>query len=119
MRQRNNNDRPAWRRAVIGACIAVAMTAPRAAGQGGIAYFFNSEKNEVSRIDLATGAVSGVTQGLGLPTSLALDNAETRVYVVEAQTGELSSVDLATGAISVVCDGLDATSVSGSPPRSA
>ena len=65
-----------------------------------------SVTGEISRVDLATGAITRVAFGLSNPTGLALNAAETAVFVAERGSGELSRVDLATGTITLVASGL-------------
>jgi len=61
---------------------------------------------ELSKVCTDTGTITLITNGLDNPLGVAINAAETTVFVVDQGTAELSQVDLATGTITLIRSGL-------------
>jgi len=70
--------------------------------RSGATAFVAQWTGTIASVDLETGAVATVAAGLAGPRGLALDAAESALYVAEEDGDRISKVDLVTGSVSEV-----------------
>jgi sugar lactone lactonase YvrE len=74
-------------------------------GPDGFLYGPIWTKGEVVRIDVDTGTITTVIDGLGVPAAVKFDS-QGRLYVVDQMRGEVLRVDTETGSKEVIATGL-------------